>query len=184
MNVIEYLDRIANNLESQGLLKEAEELDIISNTIEAMDKDAVKAEQTQLAKLLQQMISIPDEDTIQRNFNAIDKINQYAMFERFEDPNIENSNKAYERAKELFRTNPADLKKVTYYLDYALKFLKEADDTIQEATDYRSKAVQQQSNRAQTPVPPSDFAFTSKNIGKAPTNKPPVINPALRRRGL
>lgn len=41
MSVItETLDKIANSLENKGLLKEAESIDLIANTIEAMEKEA------------------------------------------------------------------------------------------------------------------------------------------------
>lgn len=46
------LDRIASTLESKGYLKEAEEIDIIANTLEAMELEAFNVEMSPLYKIL------------------------------------------------------------------------------------------------------------------------------------
>jgi len=38
--ITERLDKVASSLESKGLLKEAENIDVIANTVEAMEKEA------------------------------------------------------------------------------------------------------------------------------------------------
>jgi hypothetical protein len=50
--ITEKLDKIASVLESKGYLKEAEELDVLSNTLEAMEVEAFNVEMSPLYKLL------------------------------------------------------------------------------------------------------------------------------------
>lgn len=47
MSIIDYLDRVASSLESAGLLREAYEIDVLSNTIEAVDVMKQYAKPTQ-----------------------------------------------------------------------------------------------------------------------------------------
>lgn len=187
--LVEYLDKVANSLEQKGLLREAEELDIISNTLEAMDKDAVAIDNTMIARTLRKMLQNPDPTTLKQSFHAIDTVKQYDMLKSLGDPSIEQSIAAYDLAKHLFESDPSKVNEVVGQLQLAYKAFMNAKETVEKATSYGNMPntqqpgqgqAPQQINRAQTP---SDLVFTSKNV-KAPANKPPVVNPALRRRGL
>lgn len=190
--MVEYLDKVANSLEQKGLLREAEELDIISNTLEAMDKDAVAIDNTMIARTLRKMLQNPDPTTLKQSFHAIDTVKQYDMLKSLGDPSIEQSIAAYDLAKHLFESDPSKVNEVVGQLQLAYKAFMNAKETVEKATSYGNMPntqqpgqgqTPQQTNRAQTPAPSGDLVFTSKNV-KAPANKPPVVNPALRRRGL
>jgi transcriptional regulator of aromatic amino acid metabolism len=83
-NIVASLDNVANDVESNGLLKEAEELDIIANTIEKMAKvlpagkdrpAAIFPAEHPKVKDKNDHFPIPDKAHGQ---NALARVNQYS----------------------------------------------------------------------------------------------------------
>jgi Glu-tRNA(Gln) amidotransferase subunit E-like FAD-binding protein len=171
----EYLDKIASDLESKGLLKEAEELDVISNTIEALEKDAkVTAENTLIARILTQMLRNPNPDTISRGFSTIDNSKMYTQLETLGDRSIEKSVAAYDLAKRVFDGDPSKIDAIITQLQVALKSFMDAKPIIEQAIgqttgQYHTTAPEQQKPQApqqQKPmgVPPGGFAAPAKGV--------------------
>lgn len=180
--VVEYLDKVASSLEQKGLLREAEEIDIISNTLEAMDKEAVAIQNTAIARHLNNMIKSRDKVTLSMGFKAIDGSGLFESLGTTGDQNIEQAVAAYDLAKHLFEKDSTKIDEVVGQLRIALQSFMAAKDTVEQTTSYRG-----QQNVGQPLAPKGDLIFTSKKPGLgqgAPANKPPVINPALRRQGL
>ena len=99
------LDKVANSLEGQGLLKEAEELDVISNTIEALEKEArFDIRMSPIVLGLQKILKNPA--TASEVFSFIDRSQIFQRMMNLGDNNIDKAYSAYEMAKQLFETNP------------------------------------------------------------------------------
>jgi|WetSurMetagenome_2_1015567.scaffolds.fasta_scaffold593962_2 hypothetical protein len=81
--VISSLDKIASTIQEKGLVKEAEEIDVVSNTLEKMAKERLKQNTRPSPIFNDSSTKVTDDkdhfpiDTIERARNALARVNQY-----------------------------------------------------------------------------------------------------------
>jgi hypothetical protein len=134
------LDKIANNLESKGLIKEAQELDIISNTIEAFEKAAWDAYESPVGKVLREAIEAIFANNIPQALNFLKqkgKINKEMIYNSYKDIPISNGtfparwfSDSYDSAIQLLQQNKTEDAKTA--IRDAMRFLTDLAPVINE----------------------------------------------------
>lgn len=173
------LDKVANSLEGQGLLREAEELDVISNTIEALEKEArFDIRMSPIVVGLQKILKNPDAAA--EVFSFIDRSQIFQRMMNLGDNNIDKAYSAYEMAKQLFEADP---QKAIPHVKQALQSFLLAKDVVEQAvSDTMSKY-----HRPEAP-PKTDMIFPAKGIKEVPPGqrRAPLLHPpkALKTHGI
>lgn len=176
--LIDTLDKVANSLEGQGLLREAEELDVISNTIEALEKEArFDIRMSPIVIGLNKILKNPA--TAAEVFSFIDRSQIFQRMMNLGDNNIDKAFSAYEMAKQLFEADPQK----------AIPHVKQALQSFMLAKDVVEQAVSDTMSKYHRPeAPRTDMVFPAKGRKEVPPGqrRAPLLHPpgALKDHGI
>lgn len=177
----EALDKVANSLENQGLLREAEEIDIISNTLEAYEKEArFDIRMSPIVMGFNKILKNPG--TMADVFKFIDRSQIYQRMMNLGDNNIDKSFSDYEMAKQTFEANPQEPQKALPLIQQALASFMLAKDVVEQAvSDTMSKYHRPE-------APKTDMIFPAKGRKEVPPGQKrsplPLPPGALKSHGI
>lgn len=187
------LDKIASSLESKGLLKEAEAVDIIANTLEAYEVEAAfQINNSPVVRYLNAILTNPQNAT--RAFKFIDDSGMYQNLVQLGDPNIGKSYAAYDKAKRAIEQDPTQISAVLPLIQEALNSFMAASKVVEEAvrrttSGYNTAAPGQQppaqqppvqQQRPAAPINTPSMTFTSKKTAPANAPRKPLFNPGKK----
>jgi len=174
----ERLDKIANSLESKGLIKEAEAIDLIANTLEAFEKEAWSAQRSPIylkffAPALE-AAKAGNAGIALKSLKMGDGMRKALVESRENVPEFKFFSGLWLQA--VAALEKGDTAQAMSDLEKAYGFLQKIEPLINaEVPGYNPQQGQQPAGQPN----PSDMAFTSKKIppGAAP-KRPPVLPPA------
>lgn len=175
------LDKVANSLESKGLIKEAEAIDLIANTLEALEKEAWSANKSPIyLKILEPAIKAAKAGNASVALKLLkmgDGMRVALLTSRENVPEFKFFSGLWLQAVDALEKE--DIAKATGDLDKAYSFLLKIEPLINaESPGYKPQQPGQPGQPAGQPNT-SDMVFTSKKIPPGPAPKrPPVLPPA------
>jgi hypothetical protein len=177
----EKLDKIANSLESKGLIKEAEAIDLIANTLEAFEKEAWSAQRSPIylksfAPALE-AVKAGNPGAALKALKMGEGMKRALVESRQDVPEFKFFSGLWSQA--IASLERGDAAKATEDLEKAYSFLQKIEPIINaENPGYKPQQGQQPGQPAGQ-TKPSDMIFTSKKIQPgAVSKKPPVLPPA------
>jgi len=138
MNILNYLDKVASSLEARGLFKEAYQIDVIANTIEAMSQFLRPDMMTQYKK--------PDERERNEEFNFV---------------LMSVKNNPQKAQQELFSYWGPQWGKILFNIARQQVAVGGSKDLFKEWQQATTKAKQDKIQRVQTPLQTEDDPFLS-----------------------
>lgn len=170
----ERLDKVANTLESQGLLKEAMDLDMVTNTIEAMEKEAWYATKSPQYALLMQTLDALNSNNVQKATMILNKGQQSTvMFQKSyghlpaEDGSYPARGYADSYTKALRMAEQGQADNAMFQVQSAMGYLEKLEPIV----------TRQQSGGASPTPGPTDMAFTTKTPAAPGTVRQPIQPP-------
>lgn len=175
------LDKVANSLEGQGLLREAEEIDVISNTIEALEKEArFDIRMSPIVTGFNRILRNPA--LAAEVFDLIDRSQIFLRMKNLGDNNINKAFSIYEKAKQILEADPQNPQKVLPYVEQSLQSFMLAKDVVEQAVSDTMSPY----HRSESPR--TDMIFPAEGIKGVPSNqrRTPIPHPtrALKNFGI
>lgn len=192
-SIVEMLDKVANSLEDKGLIKEAMEIDVLSNTLEAYEKEAWTAKNSPQYAMLNNVLKALEKNNAQyaKSFLAQGAKNKdiivtsYGTF-RAQDGSTpaQAYGASYDRAMQALEQDnvqaaAASVKEAMEALDKLEPIITQRQVPGQQQPQGQPQQAPGQSQQA--PGKPQEMIFTNKpqNAGPVP-RRVPLPNPGKR----
>jgi hypothetical protein len=143
--LVEKLDKIANSLESKGLLKEAVEIDTLANTLEAFEKEAWNAKGSKQGKFLTDALNAAQSGNIpeaKKLLKVGDGMRNVLVTSYPTDQNVTGFSKSWIQAQQQLEQNNAQ--EAISSINTSFNFLQAAETTINAAQQPNGTPVRQE----------------------------------------